>query len=212
MAAVSMPAREPTLIGGDFHDVLVLPGDLVVILMGDVAGKGIEAAGMTETVRSAIRTLSLISPSPEYILRHVNDLLLLEPGDESFVTALLVMLDLSMGQAFLASAGHPPPVHISGGKVELLELPLQPPLGAFQVPFKSARLPLLCGDTLVLYTDGVTEARRDGELFGEERLVQVVEGLRGGSVDELAQGIADAAQGFGGQLRDDLQVVVVRLS
>ena len=64
MATVSVPAHEPALIGGDFHDVLVLPGDLVVILIGDVAGKGIEAAGMTETVRSAIRTLSLISPAP----------------------------------------------------------------------------------------------------------------------------------------------------
>ena len=121
------------------------------------------------------------------------------------------MLDLSMGQAFLASAGHPPPVHISDGKVELLELPFQPPLGAFQVPFKSARMPLLRGDTLVLYTDGVTEARRDGELFGEERLLEVVEGLRGASVDEVAQAVADAARGFAGQLRDDLQVVVLRL-
>ena len=64
----------------------------------------------------------------------------------------------------------------------------------------------------MLYTDGVTDARQGSELFGEERLSELIDGLRGSSVDTMAQAIADAARGFGGELRDDLQVVVLRLA
>ena len=67
-------------------------------------------------------------------------------------------------------------------------------------------------DYLVLYTDGVTEARRDRELFGERRLTEVVAELRGGSAQAVADGVRDAALAFGGRLRDDLQVVVLRLA
>jgi len=67
-------------------------------------------------------------------------------------------------------------------------------------------------DYLVLYTDGVTEARRDGELLGEQRLLEIVSGLRGCSAQEVAERVRDAALEFGGQLRDDLQVVVLRLA
>ena len=63
----------------------------------------------------------------------------------------------------------------------------------------------------MLYTDGVTEARREGELLGEKRLLEIVSGLRGRSAQEVADGVRDAALAFAGQLRDDLQVVVLRL-
>ena len=212
LAAVSEVAHQADLVGGDFHDVLALPNNLVVILMGDVAGKGLRAAGMTETVRSAIRTLSLISPSPEYILRHVNDLLGFEPEHDQFVTALLVMLDLNLGQAFMASAGHPPPVLVSGRRTELVDLPFQPPLGAFELPFKSRRIAMLPGDGLVLYTDGVIEARRGAELFGEERVLQVLRSLDDRSPDAMVHGLLEAVREFADALRDDLQIVAVRLT
>jgi serine phosphatase RsbU (regulator of sigma subunit) len=93
LVVLSVPAGREELIGGDFHDVLARPDGMVVALIGDVTGKGIKAAGFTETVRAAVRTLALISPSPEYILGNVNRLLLHEGEHQQLATALLVVLD-----------------------------------------------------------------------------------------------------------------------
>ena len=213
LAAVSRPANRPDLVGGDFHDVLVARKGLVALLIGDVTGKGIAAAGMTETVRSAMRVLTLITPSPEYVLRHVNDLLLHEPGHGQLVTALLLAVDVARGQAVLASAGHPPPVLARrGARAELVELPFHPPLGAFPASFSVRQLPLLAGDTLLLYTDGVTEARRRREMFGERRLLDVMDELRDRDVQAVAQGVGAAVERYADELRDDVQILAVRVS
>jgi two-component system CheB/CheR fusion protein len=156
LAAAAETAHHRDLIGGDFHDVFRLPDGKVLILIGDVAGKGVEAAGLAETVRVAVHATALISPSPEEILGNVHHLV--ADHAEAFVTALVVTLDLATGEALLASAGHPPRVHLwqSGGA--LLEPQSGPPLGAFAPDYHSQRLLLARGDALVLYTDGVTEA------------------------------------------------------
>ena len=86
-----------------------------------------------------------------------------------------------------------------------------PPLGSFAWPHANARVMLASGDYLVLYTDGLTEARRESELFGEERLLGVISALRGRSAQKVAEGVRDAALDFAGSLSDDLQVVVLRL-
>ena len=113
LALVTETAHHRNLVGGDFHDVFRLPDGKVLLLIGDVAGKGVEAAGLAETVRIAARATALVSPSPEEILRNVHRLVADDDSDE-FVTALVVTLDLSTGEAMLASAGHLPPVHLSG--------------------------------------------------------------------------------------------------
>ena len=82
MAALSLPASREELVGGDFHDVFHLPDGLAVALIGDVTGKGIQAAGLTETVRSAVRALSYVSPAPDYVLANVNRQLLHDTGHE----------------------------------------------------------------------------------------------------------------------------------
>ena len=98
LAELSLPAGRDELIGGDFRDVIVRPDGKVVALIGDVTGKGIKAAGFTETVRAAVRTLALISPSPQYILGNVNRLLLHEGEHQQLATALLVVLDPRNGR------------------------------------------------------------------------------------------------------------------
>ena len=87
-----------------------------------------------------------------------------------------------------------------------------PPLGSFERPYANAHTMLTLEDYLVLYTDGVTEARRDGELLGEQRLLEIVAGLRGRSAQEVAEAVRDAALAFAGRLHDDLQVVALRLA
>jgi Stage II sporulation protein E (SpoIIE)/GAF domain len=210
LSVVSRTASQPELVGGDFSDVFLLDGGTVAILIGDVAGKGIRAAGLTETVRSTVRAFAAVDPSPAFVLRMTNQLLLRREVGDELVTALLVVLDRPSGRALVASAAHPPAVHLSASSCRLLEVPFGVPLGSFDEDYENGELRLARDDALVLYTDGVTEARRAGELFGYERLVEAVSGLRGATMADLSQGVCDAAEVFCGRLKDDLQVVALR--
>ncbi len=210
LAALSLPAGREELIGGDFHDVLARPDGMVVALIGDVAGKGIQAAGFTETVRSAVRTLALISPSPEYVLGNVNRLLLNEGEHQQLVTALLVVLDPRSGRGLQASAGHPPAVHLSDSGCRTVEPVHGLPLGALEQGYKNTDFALAPGEALVLYTDGVTDARRDGELFGERRLLEVLGGAQDREPQQLIERLRAAVIDYADELKDDLQILVLR--
>ena len=123
------------------------------------------------------------------------------------------MLDPHTGHLNYASAGHPAPVHLGAFTCRPLDVTFGPPLGSFERPYTNAHAILTLEDYLVLYTDGVTEARRTRELLGERRLLGIVEDLRGRSAHEVAEGVRDAASDFAdGRLNDDLQVVVLRLA
>ena len=174
------------MVGGDFHDVFQRPDGLVMAPIGDVMGKGIVAAGYTETVRSAVRALALADPSPGHILHHV-DLLLQTEESEQFVSAQLLMLDPASGRAFLASGGHPPAIHLSGTDARQLEKARGPLLGLGEGRFRADHITLEPGDAIIFYTDGLTEARRDGHFFGEKRALSVA----GDCADLLAQAIVD---------------------
>jgi hypothetical protein len=212
LGTVTKTAFEPELVGGDFSDVFVVDDTHVVVLIGDVAGKGVRAAGLTETVRSTVRALAAIDPSPSFILGKASELLLRYDPDEAHVTAFCAVLDPHTGHLSYASAGHPAPVHLGAFTCRPLDIAFGPPLGTFVRPYADGHGMLTIDDYLVLYTDGVTEARRDGELLGERRLVEIVADLRGQSAQEVAEGVRDAVLAFAGQLRDDLQVVVLRLA
>jgi len=212
LGVVSKAAQEPELVGGDFSDVFVIDDAHVVALIGDVAGKGVRAAGMTETVRSTVRALAVIDPSPAFILAKANELLLRFDAEEPHVTAFVAVLDPHTGRLSYASAGHPAPAHLGARSARLLDVSHGPPLGSFERPYESAQAVLTREDRLVLYTDGVTEARRDGTMLGERRLLEIVSALRGCSAQEIADGVRDGALAFADRLRDDLQVVVLRLA
>ena len=210
LSVVAKPAAQPELVGGDFSDVFLLDGGHVAVLVGDVAGKGIRAAGLTETVRSTVRAFAAVDPSPAFVLQMTNRLLLRREVGEDLVTALLVVLDPLSGRARFASAAHPPAVQLSASSCRLTEVAFGLPLGAFDEDYRESELQLIGDDALVLYTDGVTEARRGGELFGYERLVEAVAELRGTTTEELAEGVNAAAVDFAGGLKDDLLVVALR--
>ena len=212
LGVVSKAAAEPELVGGDFSEVFVVDDGCVVVLIGDVAGKGVRAAGMTETVRSTVRALAAADSSPASILARANELLLKFDPDEPHVTAFCAVLDPDSGHVSYASAGHPSPVHLGAFSCRTLDVAFGPPLGSFDHSYLNAHAMLTLEDYLVLYTDGVTESRKGTELFGEQRLLEVVSGLRGRSAQAVAEGLRDAALAFAGRLRDDLQVVVVRLA
>jgi phosphoserine phosphatase RsbU/P len=212
LGVISQPASEPELVGGDLSEVFVVDDRHVVVLIGDVAGKGVQAAGLTETVRSTVRTLAVLDPSPAFILGKANELLRRYESDEQHVTAFCAVIDPATGHVSFASAGHPAPVHLGAFGCRYLDTIFGPPLGTWEHPYASGHAMLTLEDYLVFYTDGVTEARRDGELFGDERLLETVAGLRGRSAQAVAQAVRDAAQTFADALVDDLEVVALRLA
>jgi serine phosphatase RsbU (regulator of sigma subunit) len=207
----SQTAYEPDLVGGDFHDVFELARGRVLVLVGDVEGKGVRAAGLTETVRSSVRALALVDPSPGRILGKANQLLLTEQ-QQQFVTAALVLVDVGREVATFASAGHPAPLLIGATGGAEVQVPAGTPLGAFGWSYGEATVELARGDTVVLYTDGLTEARREGELFGSERALRMALDHRDDDPERLAEALRAAASAFGGRLADDLQVVAFRLT
>ena len=209
---VVQPAYAPELVGGDFSDVFLLEGSLVAVVIGDVAGKGIRAAGLTERVRSVVRAFATIDSSPAFILRKTNQLLLRRETPREFVTAFLLVLDTRTGRATYSSAGHPPPVVCDAEGCRPLAMSFGVPLGSFDRDYVDAHVTLAPGQSLVLYTDGVIEARRARELFGEDQLLATVSSLRDSAPQELAEGVREAVTAFAGLLSDDLEVLALRLT
>lgn len=210
-AVISAPAHRSELIGGDFHDFFELPHGQVALVIGDVEGKGVRAAGLAERVRSAIRALTTVSPSPRYVLNNVNRLLLRE-GSDQFVTSLLMIIDPVSGMSHVASAGHPPVVRAREGGTTAVRTRFGPPLGTFDWEYEQTSVRLQPGDTIVAYTDGVSESRRGQALFGEAGVIATVHACRTETPDRIVRQLHDTAIDFSGELRDDLQVVALRFT
>ncbi len=197
-------------VGGDFYEVFTLEDGTAAVLIGDVTGKGIEAAVVTETIRSSVRAVASCDGSPGGVLDRVNTLL---HGDrvEHAASAQLVYLDQKTGAMRISSGGHPPPGICNESGCRLLEVSPAPPLGRASRPYRTLEETLGREDTLILYTDGVVSARRAGEFFGEGRLLSTFVSLRQREVQPIAQGILEQASEFaGGNLGDDVAIVVVR--
>jgi PAS domain S-box-containing protein len=210
LGRVSETAFTSDLVGGDFSDVFAIDEFRVAALIGDVGGKGIRAAGLTETVHTAVRSYALVSTSPAFILRKTNELLLRSSGDEQFVTAFLLVVDLRTGETSYANAGHPAPVIVGRSSCAGIEAPIGLPLGTLAFDYGVGRVTLREDETLVMYTDGVIEARRGDELFGEQRLLETVAAVRDEEPQEVAEHVRTAAVEFAGRLKDDLHVLALR--
>ncbi|HET6497011.1 MAG TPA: SpoIIE family protein phosphatase [Thermoleophilia bacterium] len=210
LGRVSQTAYHPELVGGDFSHVFPAGEGRVGVLIGDVEGKGIRAAGLTEIVRSAVVAFALVDPTPGYVLEKTNQLLLEGVGINQFVTACFLLVDLDSGETSYAIAGHPAPVLLRASSCESLSGVPGLPLGAFPGVYDVGRVKLACGDCLILLTDGVTEARCHGELFGEQRVLTTVRGLSGMAAQDVAESLREAASQFARELRDDLQILTVR--
>ena len=162
-------------------------------MIADVAGKGVPATLFMALSRTIIRTTAFSGRSPASALIRANEIILKDSHTEGaqsgagmFLTAVYAVLELDTGRLIYANAGHNRPLwrHAADGSVTELDRGIV--LGAFEgIVLEEQRLDLAPGDTLVLYTDGVTEALNgEGEMFGEERLWDVIAGSQGGSVDE----------------------------
>ena len=203
-------ARKTDLIGGDLYDAFELDSGSVVALVGDVSGKGVAAAGLAAIARNSIHAFAMVDGRPDHVLERTNELLLRRQLHERFVTALLLVLDPDSGEISWASAGHPPALRLDATGCRYLAVTGGTPLGAFPCTYEMSSTVLEPGDSIVIYTDGVTEARKGLELFGPDRLLSAADRLRGLSPQEIAEGVRDAARRFAGELTDDAQVLALR--
>ena len=205
-------ATESTLVGGDFYDLFELDAQRVGIIIGDIAGKGLRAAVLTSLVRNTIRAYAFEKGKlPAEILRLTNDVVEGATSTEAFATVFFGVLDRENGQLCYASAGHTRSAILRhDGTVSILDS-TGPVLGAFVgMEFTETTTCLDQREILFLYTDGLTEARRDGNLYGEERLFADLGLAERSSTRDLATRVVANVMEFArGHLRDDLAILAV---
>lgn len=211
-ASVYLAAGQEAEIGGDYFDLFKAPDGSVVLAIGDVCGKGVEAATKTSMIKFSVRALVAAGLGPDRVLSEVNRMIA-ESGQPSDIVTLWVgMINTETGFLCYANGGHPPALlwRSGSGTSERLD-PTGPLLGALSsAVFEEASVVLQHGDILLLYTDGVTEARRGNKFFGEGRLRRVL--AKASTAEEVAGGLLNALDTFvPGNLRDDAAVLVVRL-
>ncbi len=203
------PAYAGTEIGGDFYDVFSAGPGRTGILIGDVSGKGLQAASLAAATRSTIHALVHETQSPGLALCRSNSVLCCQ--FEEFVTAFLVVLDPASGQLNYSCAGHPPAVILrADGSVVFLEFGNLPLVITEPQSYTEFADRLETGDKIVLYTDGITESRSNGDMFDLEGIERALSGHGDWCADEVMNKLFDAAKDWAdGKLRDDAAIVVV---
>ena len=214
VAAQYRPAGDGSEVGGDFYDIFQAADDDWVITIGDVCGKGAGAAVVTALARYTLRAAAMQNPSPAHGLSLLNDALIRADGDR-FCTAAMLRLKRRDGTWKLSScaAGHPLPLHVDAshtvtsiGRTGTL-LGVLPKLKLFE-----ATTDLAGGDTVVLYTDGVVEARApDGTFYGDQRLLAILAAATGTATDLATALMADVLTYQHRHARDDIAIVTVRV-
>jgi serine phosphatase RsbU (regulator of sigma subunit) len=187
-----LPAGRRALVGGDWCDSIALPSGHTLQVMGDVMGHGFTAAVAMSQYRSLLRTLAVSGAPAERILKEA-DHRVASIGVDRLATCLLALIDPGSGTCTISSAGHPPPVLLHpDAHADLLPVPAGPPLGTDLGGHEALTVPLLPGDVLLLYTDGLIEQRRM-------------------DIDASLRRLTDLGLDLDGPLEDVLDTVLARL-
>jgi serine phosphatase RsbU (regulator of sigma subunit) len=199
-------------VGGDVYDFMELADGRLAVALGDVTGHGIEAAADMAMAKFVFRSLAREHPEPADFLQAANEVVVGEIAPGKFITMVYLVIDPTTGGIAASGAGHPEPrIVAADGTMTALEaqglvLGIEP-----GQQYDEVRASLEVGGAVVLYTDGVLEARREGDLYGFERLDRVLSERRHLPADELAQVVLDDCRAFArGELADDCAVVVVK--
>lgn len=199
-------------VGGDFYDFIEFPDNRLGIVIGDVAGKGVVAALYMARLMSDFRFIALTEHIPTRVMTRFNNLLVQRSRRGMFVTLVYVLLELRDNFMTVINAGHLPPLFRDGktGEIEKLDSQTAPPLGIMpDMMYQATSRQFHAGDALMLYTDGVMEARNaDKEEFGLERLQTL---LKAGSAELLVRDVRGELDAFtdGQPQHDDLTLVCI---
>jgi sigma-B regulation protein RsbU (phosphoserine phosphatase) len=202
-------------VGGDFYDYFPIDDHRIGFTIADVSGKGVPAAIFMAVSRTLIKATGLQDLPPNECMSTVNDILCDESVGSMFVTVFYGIYDLQTGLIHFTNAGHNPPYILrADGQVEALQSPCNLVLGAVEgVPFSSDTLQLNQGDTLFMYTDGVTEAEnKNHDQFGESRLEATLAQLKGAVSKDIVSTVNAKVKEFidGAAQSDDITQLVIR--
>jgi serine phosphatase RsbU (regulator of sigma subunit) len=199
-------------VGGDYYDYIPLPGQRLAIALGDVSGKGVSAALLMARLSAAVRFALASEPNIPEAVRNLSRVLTRQDAADRFITFLVVVVDLNDYSAVLVNAGHMPPLLLRGeGEPAITDLGdeiVGLPLAVFDRPYEQITFQLQPGDRILLYTDGVTEARNpQGEFFGSKRLHDSI--LHTTTVEEMGEKLLQDVRAFEGERSqsDDLTIV-----
>ena len=207
--AILEPARE---VGGDFYDVFIIDGDHICICIGDVSGKGVPAALFMAVSKTLINSRASSDSSTASIVTHTNNELSKDNEGCLFVTLFVCILNTRTGELMITNAGHNPPFlkHIDGS-ITVLPSCNGPAVAVVEgASYTENTIQLQDGDTLLLFTDGVTEADNlNGVLFGEDRLKKILADWQHGSIEELVNHVVNETHKYEGKNRqaDDITVL-----
>lgn len=219
-------ATRQALVGGDFYTLIRLPDDQAVMILGDVSGKGVEAASMSALVKTALTAYAWEGAGPVHMVRSLNSMLMSFSRVETFATMFVAKIDLRRGEAVYCSAGHPPSMLVRSadlgaggpeGEVPVREIELlsvqSGVVGAFDsMVFQSGTFRFRPGDILFMYTDGAIEARSpEGEFFGEQRLRDLLLQTADEGVEGICRRVLSELDRFcDSALEDDIALVALR--
>ena len=214
IAGASRPAAAT---GGDYFDFIPTPAGRLLVVVGDVTGHGLGPAMLMADARAYLRALASSGVSFEDILAQSRHLLIEDLGDERFITLLFAELDPASGVWRYVNAGHPPGYVL--GPDGAVRAHLEPNAAAVGIDraeerLTPGRLVLAPGEWILLLTDGILEAHaKDGEEFGEERVLELARAERGQPAAEIIRSLLDAAQRFSdprSPRQDDMTAIVVK--
>ena len=226
---ISGVLRSSTSVSGDFYDFIPFDDGSLGIVIADVRGKGIPAALLMVMIRTALRLVCRQESSPAAVIKSINDLLVIDTEPDLFATMVYGILDPKTLSFTYSNAGHCHPLHlkdtgvhnkrklgVKGTKLKIHQLRTGGMVaGSFDfAEFENETVQLECGDTILFYTDGFTEAERetDGAFYGEERLLDVIRSSKNLSAEMICKTIEDNLVDFIGrkQQTDDLTLVVLK--
>jgi len=206
-----LPARQ---VGGDFYDVFELEDNRIGVLIGDVADKGVPSALFMARAHALIMAEADIGMNPAEVMQLVNKHITRLQKSTQFVTVLYGILDLRTREFSYARAGHEPPLILSNGIVERMPYNAGMAIGLWEpMTIDEQTIKINSGDTLLLYTDGMTDCRDpNGEAFGLERIKNKLEGFSKMNAQQICNSLLETLQGYqdGSKQDDDVTLVAIK--
>jgi serine phosphatase RsbU (regulator of sigma subunit) len=211
-ASLYEPAGGESEIGGDYYDVFRAPDSTIWVAIADVCGKGVAASTKTSMIKYAVRSFAAAGFSPGRVIGEVNRMVIERQSASDIVTLWIGRIDVPNERIMWSAGGHPAGLLRRAETGQVVRLPATGPLlGAIPtVTYMDESTAIRRGDSLILYTDGVTEARSGNTFFGEERVEMAF--APGGTPEEVVERLQSAVRRFvQADLRDDVAVLSVRI-
>jgi serine phosphatase RsbU (regulator of sigma subunit) len=206
-------ATEEARVGGDFYDLFELEHNKLGIILGDVSGKGLEAATLTSLVKNTIKAYAYLETSPASIMKKTNEIVVKSSAPGVFVTVFFAILNNKSGEFIYCNAGHPLPIVKKSSSETFFLTTNSTAIGVFEKEeFAESLGELNKEDVLILYSDGVTEARRNDKFYGDEKLIEFIRALEPTKAKKLPPIIFEEITNYtGGPLQDDVVFLAVSL-